>query len=58
MKLSEALAAYARRYRSNEERLTALPRWVDFYNHGRPHTALGGLPPMQELANNVRGNHN
>ncbi len=50
--------AYARRYRSNEERLAALPRWVDFYNHGRPHTALGGLPPMQELVNNVRGNHN
>jgi len=49
--------AYARRYRSNEERLAALPRWVDFYNHGRPHTALGGLPPMQELVNNVRGNH-
>jgi len=49
--------AYARRYRLNEERLAALPRWVDFHNHGRPHTALRGLPPMQELVKNVRGNH-
>jgi transposase InsO family protein len=49
--------AYARRYRSNDERLAALPRWVDFYNHGRPHTALGGLAPMPVLVNNVRGNH-
>jgi transposase InsO family protein len=49
--------AYARRYRSNDERLAALPRWVDFYNHGRPHTALRGLAPMPVLVNNVRGNH-
>jgi len=49
--------AYARRYRSNDERLAALPRWVDFYNHGRPHTALGGLAPLPVLVNNVRGNH-
>jgi transposase InsO family protein len=49
--------AYARRYRSNEERLAALPRWIDFYNHGRPHTALRGLAPLAVLVNNVRGNH-
>ena len=49
--------AYARLYRSNHERLTALPRWVDFYNHGRPHTALDGRAPMTALVNNVRGNH-
>ena len=24
----------------------ALSRWVDFYNHGRPHTAIGGHVPM------------
>lgn len=41
--------AYVRLYRSNEERLRALPRWVDHYNRRRPHTALGGRPPMSAL---------
>jgi transposase InsO family protein len=41
--------AYARLYRSNEERLQALPAWLDFYNRRRPHTALGGNPPASRL---------
>ena len=41
--------AYVRLYRSNGERLKALPRWVSFYNSTRPHTALGGRPPMARL---------
>ena len=49
--------AYARPYRSNEERLAALPQWLEFYNHGRPHTALDGLTPHQAFVNNVDGNH-
>jgi transposase InsO family protein len=49
--------AYGRLYRSNAERLAALPRWVHFYNHRRPHTAHGGLAPMAALVNNVRGKH-
>ncbi|MEO7117806.1 MAG: IS481 family transposase [Candidatus Limnocylindrales bacterium] len=49
--------AYGRLYRSNHERLLALPRWLDFYNHGRPHTALDGSMPMTALVNNVSGNH-
>ncbi|CAN5766425.1 IS481 family transposase [soil metagenome] len=49
--------AYARPYRSNDERLEALPDWLDFYNHGRPHTALDGLTPHQALVNNVGGHH-
>jgi len=49
--------AYARLYRSNEERLHALPGWLEFYNRRRPHTALGGLTPMEALVNNVHGNH-
>ena len=48
--------AYARPYRSNAERLSALPGWLDFYNHERPHTALRGLTPMA-VVNNVRGDH-
>ena len=49
--------AYGRLYRSNQERLAALPRWLAFYNHRRPHTALNGNVPMDVLVNNVRGNH-
>jgi transposase InsO family protein len=49
--------AYGRLYRSNTERLAALPAWLDFYNQRRPHTALGGLSPMA-VVNNVRGDHN
>ncbi len=49
--------AYARPYRSNAERLEALPAFVDFYNQRRPHTALGGLSPSA-VVNNVRGDHN
>ena len=48
--------AYARPYHSNRQRLDALPSWVDFYNHGRPHTALGGSTP-EACVNDVRGNH-
>ena len=48
--------AYARPYRSNVERLEALPAFVDFYNQHRPHTALGGLSPSA-VVNNVRGDH-
>jgi transposase InsO family protein len=48
--------AYARPYRSNTERLDALPEFVDFYNQRRPHTALGGLSPSA-VVNNVRGDH-
>jgi transposase InsO family protein len=42
--------AYVRLYRSNEQRLKALPGWIDFYNSHRPHTALGGLPPSSRLS--------
>jgi transposase InsO family protein len=41
--------AYARRYRSNEQRLHALHRWLYRYNHRRPHGAIGGLTPAARL---------
>jgi transposase InsO family protein len=49
--------AYARLYHSNADRRRALTRWLRFYNHRRPHTALDGLTPMAVLVNNVHGNH-
>jgi transposase InsO family protein len=48
--------AYARTYRSNEERTRALPVFVDFYNHNRPHTVIGGRSP-RDVVNNVFGDH-
>ena len=48
--------AYARTYTTNAARLAALPRFVDFYNHRRPHTALGGLSPAA-VVKNVHGDH-
>jgi transposase InsO family protein len=50
--------AYARLYESNDERLAALPVWLDYYNHHRPHTALRNQPPMSVLVNNLRGKYN
>jgi transposase InsO family protein len=48
--------AYARPYSTNAARLAALPEFVDFYNHRRPHTALSGLSPMA-VVNNVHTDH-
>jgi transposase InsO family protein len=48
--------AYARPYRSNGDRLRALSRFVAFYNHGRPHTAIGDLVPRAAV-NNVLEHH-
>jgi len=42
--------AYAKLYRSNQARLTSLPRWLETYNWRRPHTAIGGLPPISRLS--------
>jgi transposase InsO family protein len=49
--------AYARLYRSNDERRRAFARWLRFYNHRRPHTSLDGLTPMAALVNNAGGKH-
>jgi transposase InsO family protein len=41
--------AYAATYRSSAHRTRALPAWVDYYNHQRPHSALGHKPPASRL---------
>lgn len=47
--------AYGPTWRSSEERNQALGAWLHLYNHHRPHSALGGQPPVTRL-NNLVGN--
>lgn len=42
--------AYTRTYPSSEHRRRALPHWLDYYNHLRPHGSLGHRAPIQALA--------
>jgi len=46
--------AYGLRYRSSRHRARALPHWLRYYNDRRPHSSLGGLPPISRV-HNVRG---
>ena len=46
--------AYARPYSSETARQRAFPAWLHIYNHHRPHTALGGHPPISRVTN-LRG---
>lgn len=48
--------AYARLYESTQQRNTALPGWLHFYNHHRAHSAIGGTPPVTRLTN-LPGHH-
>jgi transposase-like protein len=42
--------AYRRAYAANRYRTAALPRWLAIYNNQRPHTALGGRPPISRVS--------
>jgi len=46
--------AYGLVYRSHHERSAALPHWLDHYNRTRPHSSLGGQPPISRV-HNLRG---
>jgi transposase InsO family protein len=46
--------AYGMSYRSHRHRRQALPHWLDYYNHHRPHSSLGGRPPISRV-HNLRG---
>jgi hypothetical protein len=48
--------AYKKLYTSENARRAALAGWLHQYNHHRPHSALGGLPPISRL-NNLAGHH-
>jgi transposase InsO family protein len=41
--------AYKTLFTSNQQRLDALGPWLTSYNSDRPHTAIGGLTPLQRL---------
>jgi transposase InsO family protein len=43
--------AYRRLYTSEKGRRAALSGWLHHYNHHRPHTALGNLPPVSRCTN-------
>jgi transposase InsO family protein len=49
--------AYKKLYTSEDVRRAALSGWLHQYNHHRPHSALGGQPPITRL-DNLAGDHN
>ena len=46
--------AYGLLYNSHHDRAAALPHWLNHYNTTRPHSSLGGQPPISRV-HNVRG---
>jgi DNA-binding response OmpR family regulator len=42
--------AYSQAWSSNDERRAALGAFLDRYNYHRPHTALGGKPPISRCS--------
>ena len=47
--------AYKRPYETNQQRRDALAEFIDSYNQMRPHSELGGKPPMAILVNHLCG---
>ena len=43
--------AFAQHYKSETARRKALPGWLHQYNHHRPHSAIGKVPPITRLTN-------
>jgi transposase InsO family protein len=39
------------RYRDSAARNQALPHWLAHYNQRRPHSSLGGQPPISRAYN-------
>ena len=46
--------AYAIPYQTSDRRTADLPRWLDWYNQRRPHSALKAQPPSAALNNALR----
>jgi transposase InsO family protein len=43
--------AFAQLFISEDDRRAAFPAWLHAYNHHRPHTGIGGHPPISRLTN-------
>jgi transposase InsO family protein len=43
--------AYGLVYQSHHDRAAALPHWLHHYNTARPHSSLGGRPPISRVHN-------
>jgi len=43
--------AFKQLYLTEQARRDALPAWLHLYNHHRPHTAIGKVPPITRLTN-------
>jgi len=41
--------AYGLTYRSSADRARALPHWLRYYNERRPHSGIGGRPPISRV---------
>ena len=39
------------RYRNHSARNAALPHWLEHYNQSRPHSGIGGHPPISRAHN-------
>jgi len=48
--------AYRFAYPSSTHRAQALPRYLRWYNHHRPHSSIGGTPPISRVSQ-VCGSH-
>jgi transposase InsO family protein len=46
--------AYTRTWQSSSERARALPSFIRYYNKRRPHSSLGGRPPISRVQNLCR----
>jgi transposase InsO family protein len=52
--------AYGATYQTSTQRTRALPAWLDFYNHRRPHGSLSRQAPierLESLRNNLVGSY-
>jgi transposase InsO family protein len=43
--------AYGLLYQSHRQRAAALPHWLNHYNTARPHSSIGGRPPISRVHN-------
>jgi len=43
--------AFKKFYSSESARRNAMPAWIHHYNHHRPHSAIGKVPPISRLTN-------